>query len=409
MNTQVEALKTAALACAPLSCADEAEYERRLSEFYSECGPDEVLGLIAENERLRGLLAPVAASTAKIRQRWLDNIDAATRAGIPKLVRQRLTRTYAEIQDSMKHGGRSRLLEEVDRLDRECDTVKAEREDLRKNADRYLVLRHADVDTVHNGGLFAGLVPDNVVINGEDLDQRTDAVIEEQRAFVNAVLMGKEYRCQECNRATGGPVPNRAYVVCACGARTPETAAQPGHPDFGVFAWLYTRPGTLDAQIHLTKQNYPGNWVENGGYVTTELYTGPANDEPAGWAYRLKLGASLARWQVSLIEPAYSGDPGDIEVKALYKRDSAAPVQAEVDPMRTFEIWSEGYRATGEAATATCHGTFEGATFTEAVQRYLETLGQENRAFYRQHNDGTWTCWGCRLFDNEADARKAFG
>lgn len=49
--------------------------------------------------------------------------------------------------------------------------------DLRKNAERYMVLRQADVDTIHNGGLFAGLTPDNVVINGSDLDERTDAVI----------------------------------------------------------------------------------------------------------------------------------------------------------------------------------------------------------------------------------------
>ncbi|WP_422402593.1 hypothetical protein [Pseudomonas sp. GZD-209] len=53
----------------------------------------------------------------------------------------------------------------------------AENEALRKDAERYLVLRQADVDTIQNGGLFAGLVPDNIVINGHDLDRRTDAVI----------------------------------------------------------------------------------------------------------------------------------------------------------------------------------------------------------------------------------------
>ncbi|POZ99665.1 hypothetical protein C4E44_33840 [Pseudomonas sp. MWU12-2312b] len=48
---------------------------------------------------------------------------------------------------------------------------------LRKNAERYLVLRQADFDTIHNGGLFAGLTPDNIVINGSDLDERVDAVL----------------------------------------------------------------------------------------------------------------------------------------------------------------------------------------------------------------------------------------
>jgi hypothetical protein len=53
----------------------------------------------------------------------------------------------------------------------------AENEALRRNANRYLVLRQADVDTIHNGGLFAGLTPDNIVINGHHLDEQTDAVI----------------------------------------------------------------------------------------------------------------------------------------------------------------------------------------------------------------------------------------
>jgi len=48
---------------------------------------------------------------------------------------------------------------------------------LRKDAERYRVLRQADVDTIHNGGLFAGLTPDNIVINGIELDIHTDAVI----------------------------------------------------------------------------------------------------------------------------------------------------------------------------------------------------------------------------------------
>lgn len=48
---------------------------------------------------------------------------------------------------------------------------------LRKDAARYNVLRQADVDTIHNGGLFAGLTPENIVINGRDLDERVDAVL----------------------------------------------------------------------------------------------------------------------------------------------------------------------------------------------------------------------------------------
>ncbi|KAF4559154.1 hypothetical protein [Pseudomonas sp. CES] len=62
------------------------------------------------------------------------------------------------------------------------DQLKAENEALRKDAERYRVLRQADVDTIQNGGLFAGLAPDNIVINGHDLDRRTDAVIAARKA-----------------------------------------------------------------------------------------------------------------------------------------------------------------------------------------------------------------------------------
>lgn len=116
MTTDIAALKAAALACDPSKCADEAEHERRLGEFYSECEPEDVLGLIAENERLRGLLAPVADGIQQKRQRWLDNIAAAIRVGLPKSLRQDLDRTYAEIQSSIQHGGGRNLLAEIERL-----------------------------------------------------------------------------------------------------------------------------------------------------------------------------------------------------------------------------------------------------------------------------------------------------
>lgn len=158
MTTDIAALKAAALACDPSKCADEAEHERRLGEFYSECEPEDVLGLIAENERLRGLLAPVADGIQQKRQRWLDNIAAAIRVGLPKSLRQDLDSTYAEIQSSIQHGGGRNLLAEVERLTKfedwfvrldqveqslaasfkaERDQLKAENEDYKSGQERY--------------------------------------------------------------------------------------------------------------------------------------------------------------------------------------------------------------------------------------------------------------------------------
>ncbi len=48
------------------------------------------------------------------------------------------------------------------------------------NARRYLQLRNADIDAIQKGGVFAGLTPDNKVLNGSDLDRALDAVRDQE-------------------------------------------------------------------------------------------------------------------------------------------------------------------------------------------------------------------------------------
>lgn len=45
------------------------------------------------------------------------------------------------------------------------------------DAGRYRFLRSRDLETVNNGGVFAGVTPDNIVLNGADLDAEIDAAI----------------------------------------------------------------------------------------------------------------------------------------------------------------------------------------------------------------------------------------
>jgi len=54
--------------------------------------------------------------------------------------------------------------------------VKAERD-----AERYQWLRSRNIDTVHRGGVFAGVTPDNYVLNGEDLDRHIDVAIRKRK------------------------------------------------------------------------------------------------------------------------------------------------------------------------------------------------------------------------------------
>lgn len=45
---------------------------------------------------------------------------------------------------------------------------------LEQDAKRYQFLRSRDLDTVNVGGVFVGMTPMNVVLNGEDLDRAVD-------------------------------------------------------------------------------------------------------------------------------------------------------------------------------------------------------------------------------------------
>jgi len=71
-------------------------------------------------------------------------------------------------------------------------------------------------------------------------------------------------------------------------------------------------------------------------------------------------------------------------------------------------LWSEGYRATGGESGAQSHGSFDACTLREAVIAYRESVDDKAKRYINIDN-GRLDYWGCRFFDNEADARKAFG
>lgn len=87
--------------------------------------------------------------------------------------------------------------------------------------------------------------------------------------------------------------------------------------------------------------------------------------------------------------------------------------------MNTFEIWMEGYIATGEHGTAQLIGHGDGETFDDAVKDYMKKNPDHIIEEYSQRNFSTekdyenrrsnWKIWGCALFDNEYKAREAFG
>jgi len=69
-----------------------------------------------------------------------------------------------------------------------------------------------------------------------------------------------------------------------------------------------------------------------------------------------------------------------------------------------FEIWSEGYCAQGNSADASLVECIEADTFEQACDK-LHPPADCREVNGRKE----YYIWGCRLFDNEYDARKHFG
>ena len=79
--------------------------------------------------------------------------------------------------------------------------------------------------------------------------------------------------------------------------------------------------------------------------------------------------------------------------------------------MKKFEIWTEGYAATGQSSTAKFHGTSEGKTFEEAcIKKIGHKLDKdENEPDGYRRLRGKLCIWACCCFDNEKEARASFG
>ncbi len=171
-------------------------------DFANAMSPGVVLALLAEIERLESQAASRRSLHAKecvamtevqgdlINER--DQLKAEVASLVPDFEEvKRLCKALAWLDIAVPSGGEekaARWVELVSSVVRAAEGSKMLRQDaveiqaLRKDAERYQVLRQADIDTIQNGCLFAGLVPDNLVINGYDLDKRTDAVIASRKA-----------------------------------------------------------------------------------------------------------------------------------------------------------------------------------------------------------------------------------
>lgn len=85
-------------------------------------------------------------------------------------------RQVAELEQQLAMAHRMIECREANELNLEKQLV-----DARRDAERYKFLRARDLDTIDIGGIFVGVVPDNLVINENDLDAAVDAAIAERQ------------------------------------------------------------------------------------------------------------------------------------------------------------------------------------------------------------------------------------
>jgi hypothetical protein len=81
-------------------------------------------------------------------------------------------------------------------------------------------------------------------------------------------------------------------------------------------------------------------------------------------------------------------------------------VQTDASGLQEFEIWVEGFRCTGGRGKAWKAGIARGEDFRDACYR-LAKADPSNFGKYFDRADNTW--WGCRIYDNAADATQHFG
>lgn len=109
------------------------EHDDELGQWIA-ANPQAVLGLIAEVERLEAELSQCASALPGTY--YMDPPD----------------------------GGNVSIPEQIRRM--------------AKDAARYRWLRERDLETIRQGGVFAGMTPENIVLNQEDLDAEIDAALE---------------------------------------------------------------------------------------------------------------------------------------------------------------------------------------------------------------------------------------
>jgi hypothetical protein len=114
---------------------------------------------------------------------------------------------------------------------------------------------------------------------------------------------------------------------------------------------------------------------------------------------------------------SYSFAIVDFENQTVNGEKFVPPVYNE---LKEYDIWMEGYAATGESSKASYLGKSKGRNFQDACMRYALKSELEHRQKMDNENQyfdtGRWdydprrnSIWACRLYETEDEARESFG
>lgn len=73
---------------------------------------------------------------------------------------------------------------------------------------------------------------------------------------------------------------------------------------------------------------------------------------------------------------------------------------------KEFEVWLEGYRATGQEHKHEFIGKEKAKDFKEACYIAIKKWCNNDKDFEEYYDSEKCTFWGCRCFDNEADSMR---
>lgn len=143
--------------------------------------------------------------------------------------------------------------------------------------------------------------------------------------------------------------------------------------DMPIIVWREPEPGKPEGIVYAEWRESSANWVDtrNGGERLPFRF-----------------------WQPAPVSPY----PPTISTRA--------PQPASPGRPQFWQVWQEGYASTGGPTGASFCGTFPGTTFDDACAAWAATLPAGSRSSFNRQE---LAFWGCRLYDNETDARKKFG